>query len=213
MKIAFLYTLEANKALFYPYIEQYLTNEKVTISHHVNEQLLQKAMKNGLTDTIIQLVQATIREINDTGADIIICTCSTIGDAAEQTPNIHSQVIRVDRPMAEKAVSADKVHVLAALESTLLPTLALLEECAQQQGTSPDFSYAVIPGAWPYYAKGDSASYAKAIADYVDQEVGNFDTIVLAQASMAPALAYINNPPAPVLSSPELCCQYIAKLI
>ncbi|MCQ1059705.1 hypothetical protein LRP52_27220 [Photobacterium sp. ZSDE20] len=213
MKIAFLYTLDANKALFRPYIERYLANNTATITHHVNEQLLSKAMEAGLTHTVTKLVQQAIRDIEAEGADIIICTCSTIGDAAEQTPNINSRVIRVDRPMAEQAVSARKVHVLAALESTIEPTLTLLKQCGQQQGTSPDISYAVIPNAWPHYANGDADSYAKVIAKYVERESNRYDNIVLAQASMAPAIAYINKPPAPVLSSPELCCQYISRLI
>ncbi|MGF1734789.1 hypothetical protein [Photobacterium satsumensis] len=213
MKIAFLYTLEANKQLFHPYIEQHLTTKDVTISHHVDEQLLQKAMSEGLTDTVIKLVQTAIQNIAANGADIIICTCSTIGDAAEQTGNIRSRVIRVDRPMAEQAVSTQKIHVLAALESTIEPTLDLLTQCAQQQGTSPDVTYAVIPGAWHYYANGDADSYARVIAEYIERETCRTDTIVLAQASMAPALSYINQAPAHVLSSPELCCEVIAALI
>ncbi|MGR5063078.1 hypothetical protein [Photobacterium sp. DNB22_13_2] len=213
MKIAFLYTLEANKALFRPYIDRYLKDANTTITHHVNEQLLSKAMEDGLSDTVISFVQEVIKDIAAKDADIIICTCSTIGDAAEQTRNIRSRVIRVDRPMAELAVTAKKIHVLAALESTIEPTLALLEQCAQQQGTSPDISYAVIPNAWPHYANGDADSYAKVIAEYVEQKVSRYDNIVLAQASMAPSLDYIKNPPAPVLSSPELCCKAITSFL
>lgn len=213
MKIAFLYTLDANKVLFCPYIEQYLSDDNVMIAHHVNEQLLKQAMADGLTEAVVSLIQQEVQDIAATGADIIICTCSTIGDAAEQTDNIDSKVIRVDRPMAEKAITQTRVHVLAALDSTIDPTLSLLAQCAQQHGTSPDISYAVIPNAWPYYANGDTESYAKVIAEYVEQEVYGYDNIVLAQASMAPALGYINQPPAPVLSSPELCCKAIADYL
>ena len=225
MKIAFLYTLEANKVLFRPYIAQYLAIKNVTISHHVNEQLLKQAMADGLTPGVINQVQQEIQGIAKAGADIIICTCSTIGDAAEQTANITARVIRVDRPMAEQAVLDSKIHVLAALESTIEPTLELLQQCAKQLNQSPEITYTVIPEAWQYYADGDSVSYAKTIAKAITKDFSkdmaqhnerndlSSNAIVLAQASMAPAVDYIQHWPTPILSSPTLCCQYLSKLV
>ncbi|KHT62837.1 hypothetical protein RJ45_15180 [Photobacterium gaetbulicola] len=217
MKIAFLYTLEANKTLFRPYIDQYLADKSVTISHHVNEQLLKQAIVDGLTSNVVNLVQQEIHEIAIAGADIIICTCSTIGDAAEQTANITARVIRVDRPMAEQAVLNNSIHVLAALESTIEPTIELLQQCAKQLNQSPNIACTVIPDAWQYYANGDTAAYARAIAkatvQHVEQNSLSCDTIVLAQASMAPALEYIHQTSIAVLSSPALCCQYLSKQV
>ena len=213
MKIAFLYTLEANKILFRPYIAQYLADNSVTISHYVNEQLLKQAMADGLTPYVISQVQQEIQKIAKTGADIIICTCSTIGDAAEQTANLTARVIRVDRPMAERAVQNSKVHVLAALESTIEPTLELLQQCAKQLNQSPEIAFDVIPGAWQYYADGDAVSYVKTIANHIEHNEFSGDTIVLAQASMAPAVEYVQHRPTTILSSPTLCCQYLSKLV
>ncbi|MBY5946152.1 hypothetical protein [Photobacterium rosenbergii] len=213
MKIAFLYTLEANKLLFRPYINQYLADKSVTISHHVNEQLLKQAMADGLTSNVVNLVQREIHEIAQTGADIIICTCSTIGDAAEKTADITARIIRVDRPMAEHAVLNSSIRVLAALESTIEPTLELLQQCAHQLNQSPAIAYDVIPGAWQYYADGDTVSYAETIARHIEHNEFSGDTIVLAQASMAPAVEYVQHPPITVLSSPVLCCQYLSKLV
>ncbi|WEM45418.1 hypothetical protein PTW35_20265 (plasmid) [Photobacterium sp. DA100] len=213
MKIAFLYTLEANKILFRPYINQYLDDHSVTISHHVNEELLKQAMTDGLTPGVIKHVQQQIQQIAQDGADIIICTCSTIGDAAEQTADIASQVIRVDRPMAEQAVLTGNIHVLAALESTIEPTIALLNQCAKQLNQSPEISFTVVPNAWQHYAKGDAILYAKAIARHVEQIGDSCATIVLAQASMAPAVEYVHHTSPPVLSSPALCCRYLSKLV
>ena len=213
MKIAFLYTLEANKVLFHPYIDQYLADKSVTISHHVNEQLLKQAMADGLTSNVVNLVQREVQEIALTGADIIICTCSTIGDAAEQTMDITARVIRVDRPMAENAVLNSSIHVLAALESTIEPTLKLLEQCAKLLKQSPAITCEVIPGAWKYYAAGDTVSYAKAIAKHIEHNDFPGDSIILAQASMAPAIQYIEQGSVPILSSPALCCQYLSKIV
>ena len=213
MKIAFLYTLEANKLLFRPYINQYLADKSVTISHHVNELLLKQAMADGLTSNVVNLVQQEIQEISIAGADIIICTCSTIGDAAEKTADITARVIRVDRPMAEHAILNSSIRVLAALESTIKPTLELLQQCANQFNQSPAIAYDVIPDAWQYYTDGDTVSYAKTIAKYIERNEISDETIVLAQASMAPAVKYVQHWPTPILSSPTLCCQYLSKLV
>ncbi|MGF1684126.1 hypothetical protein [Photobacterium minamisatsumaniensis] len=210
MKIAFLYTLEANIALFKPYITQYLGDKNVTVTHNVNEPLLQQAMKNGLTRNVSNAVHQAIVDIDKAGADYIICTCSTIGDLAESTPNVSAKVIRVDRPMTNKAITHDRILVLAALASTLEPTLELLTACASQKNKEPSITTQVIPDVWAYYSAGDTERYVKGIANYINHQDSCTDIVVLAQASMAPAMTFIHPANSNVLTSPKLCLQQIA---
>ncbi|MGF1702133.1 hypothetical protein L4D09_17725 [Photobacterium makurazakiensis] len=210
MKIAFLYTLEANIALFKPYIKQYLGDKNVTVTHHVNEALLQQAMKDGPTQNVLNTVQKAIVDIDKAGANYIICTCSTIGDLAESTPDVSAKVIRVDRTMADKAITHERILVLAALASTLDPTLKLLTACASQQNKAPSITTQVIPDVWAYYSAGDTERYVKGIANYINHQDSCADIIVLAQASMAPAMTFIHPANSNVLTSPKLCLQQIA---
>ncbi|PSW22041.1 hypothetical protein C9I98_01905 [Photobacterium sanctipauli] len=209
MHVAFLYTLEANVALFRPYINRYLGQADVTISHHVNEALLQQAIELGEVAEVTESVQDAVKQLSANGADWVICTCSSIGDMAEQTPNIQALVTRVDRPMAMKATTYKKVLVLAALESTIQPTMALLEQCGQEQQQAPVIETAIVPNAWSSFTSGDITTYAKVIADYINR-ISGFDAIILAQASMAPALEHDITTTTPVLTSPALCLTHIA---
>ncbi len=213
MNITFLYTLEANALLFRPYIEKFLGDKGVTISHYVNQTLLQQAVEHGLTEQVVNDVHSTVKQISRTGADIIVCTCSTIGDAAENTTDVSAKVIRVDRPMADRAVTHKRITVLAVLASTLEPTVELLDACAAQQNQEPSIITKVIPDVWPYYLAGDTEGYAQAIAAYINHLAVDTDIILLAQASMAPAGKYIRQHHTAVLTSPELCLQFIANEI
>ncbi|PSU46365.1 hypothetical protein C9J12_18975 [Photobacterium frigidiphilum] len=226
MNISFLYTLQANEVLFKPYIDKYLKDLPVTVSHHTNERLLQKAMEDGLTEQVASDVQKTITEIAASNADIIICTCSTIGDLAEKTPYISAKVIRVDRPMAEAAIQHNNILVLAALSSTLKPTVALLhsvntkgktskhlEQSTAQRKKQPFIQTELVPKAWPYYFAGNTEMYARTIAAHINAVKTKPDIVVLAQASMAPATLYCNKSSFEILTSPELCLRYLAEAV
>ncbi|MGF1874464.1 hypothetical protein L4D77_03910 [Photobacterium frigidiphilum] len=230
MNICFLYTLQANEVLFKPYIDKYLKELPVTISHHTNERLLQNAMEDGLTEQVANDVQQTITEIaksnTESNVDIIICTCSTIGDLAEKTPNISAKIIRVDRPMAEAAVQHDNILVLAALSSTLKPTVELLHSVNTEGKTSkhldqpttkpknlPFIQTELVPKAWPYYFAGNTEMYARIIAAHINAVKTKPDIVVLAQASMAPAVQYCNESSFEILTSPELCLRYLAGAV
>lgn len=222
MNIAFLYTLKANQALFKPYIDKYLKNLPVTVSHHTNEGLLQNAMKDGLTAQVTNDVQQAITEIAANNADIIICTCSTIGDLAEKTPNIASKVLRVDRQMAEAALQHNNILVLAALASTLTPTVELLHAINSEITTDkhpdqtlpqPVIATQLISAAWPYHTAGDTEMYARTIAAHINTLTTKADIVLLAQASMAPAIQYCNKTSFAILTSPEMCLGYLAKRV
>ncbi|MCW8331000.1 hypothetical protein MD588_19585 [Photobacterium sp. SDRW27] len=215
MHIAFLYTLKANEDLFRPYIEKYLGDMAVTVAHYTDEVLLHQAMKEGLTDRVKAAVQQTISAIAANGADIIICTCSTIGDLAENTTGIRSKVIRVDRPMAEKAMKYDHILVLAALTSTLAPTTELLQSITSaSEGEQQNVIEAVaILDVWPYYFSGNTEMYTRKIAAYIDSLQSHPQAVLLAQASMAPAAGYCTNSHVDILTSPELCLQYLAQQV
>jgi hypothetical protein len=111
--------------------------------------------------------------------------------------------MRVDRPMARIAVtSGHRVAIVAALESTLGPTRALLLEAATAEGGDVAVTDAPCPGAWTHFEAGDLDRYVSAVASHVESLDGDFDVIVLAQASMAPVETLVQVS-ALVVSSPR----------
>ncbi|MEY9490416.1 aspartate/glutamate racemase [Streptomyces calvus] len=172
------------------------------LRHVVVEELLERARAAG-PGAVADDVRRRVREAADGGARAVLCTCSTIGDLAERAADGGGvPVLRVDRPMAGAAVAAGpRVVVLAALESTLGPTAALVRDEAARAGRSVEVRTAVVRGAWERFEAGDTAQYVRRVADAADAVTGA-DVIVLAQASMAPA-ERLTTTAVPVLSSPR----------
>lgn len=172
----------------------------LALRHLVHEDLLARARDAG-PDAVRGDIEALLAEAVAEGATAVLCTCSTIGGVAESAAqSLGVPVLRVDRPMAAAAVARDRVVVLAAIDDTLPPTLALLAEEAGDRCV--DIRTVLVAGAWARFEAGDRDGYLELVAAAADR-VTDADVIVLAQASMADA-ATRTATPIPVLSSPRL---------
>ncbi|MFP3986626.1 aspartate/glutamate racemase family protein [Streptomyces sp. E11-3] len=172
------------------------------LGHFVRQELLDRARADS-PEAVEDDVRALLVDAVAQGAAAVLCTCSTIGGVAEaQAGAVGVPVLRVDRPMAAAAVAiGPRIAVLATSESTLGPTVALVEEEARRAGRPADVRARVVEGAWERFQSGDREGYAASVADAVDA-VRDADVVVLAQASMAPAADRAETR-LPVLSSPR----------
>ncbi|WP_405989203.1 aspartate/glutamate racemase family protein [Streptomyces sp. NBC_00986] len=180
-------------------------HQGLELRHFVDEELLARARREG-PEAVTGAVRDVLEEAVAEGARAVLCTCSTIGAVAETAgARIGVPVLRGDRPMAAAAVAAGpRVVVVATLESTLGPTVALVEEEGRRAG-HPRELLAVrtlfVEDAWTRFETGDTEGCARLVADAVDAVTGA-DAIVLAQGSMAPAQR-LTTTAIPVLSSPR----------
>ncbi|MFF3055604.1 aspartate/glutamate racemase family protein [Streptomyces sp. NPDC057909] len=171
----------------------------LALRHLVHEDLLARARDAG-PDAVRGEIEALLAGAVAEGATAVLCTCSTIGAVAEfAAESLGVPVLRVDRPMAAAAVTRDRVVVLAAIDDTLPPTLALLAEEAGNRCV--DIRTVLVDGAWARFRAGDRDGYLDLVAAAADR-VTDADVIVLAQASMADA-ATRTATRIPVLSSPR----------
>lgn len=174
----------------------------LSVQHIVDEAILREARDAGrLTEAMQAQVQVQVNALRD--APVILCTCSTIGGCAEAAaPN----VIRVDRPMAARAVQLGRrIIVAATLASTLQPTKDLILDEARKQGKPVELIEVLCEGAWAKFEAGDRAGYSETIAKRLREVAPSGDVIVLAQASMADVER--GDFGVPVLSSPRLGLQ------
>ncbi|MEU6283215.1 aspartate/glutamate racemase family protein [Streptomyces sp. NPDC047028] len=174
------------------------------LCHLVDEDLLERAGRHGV-DAVTDDVRAALDRAVATGAHAVLCTCSTIGGAAEDLgADAVVPVLRVDRPMAAAAVAAGpRVTVLATVAATLRPTVDLIEQEAARSGRPVSVRTRLVDGAWRHFASGDTNAYARHVAAAADAVTATeTDVIVLAQASMAPAQR-LTDTTLPVLSSPR----------
>lgn len=138
------------------------------LRHLVHPELLDRARAEGpqaVASDVREALAAAVAE----GVTAALCTCSTIGAVAEAAgPELGLTVLRVDRPMAAAAVAgAERITVLATVESTLAPTAELIEEEAARAGRAVMVRTHVVPDAWERFEAGDREGYFAAIADAV----------------------------------------------
>lgn len=151
------------------------------------------------------------------GAKFIMVTCSSMGRAVEASRAlVAATVLRVDEPMAEKAVATGRrIGVLATLPSTLEPTVALIQARATAQGKQIEMRSAVVDGAFQAVISGDGAKHDALVSAALKDLSRQVDVIVLAQASMARVVDALKpeEKPVPILSSPRLGIEHLASLL
>jgi len=141
----------------------------------------------------------------------VLCTCSTIGPIAEA-----AGALRIDWPMMQAAVRADgPVLLVYCLESTLKPSLALLQRAMSEKGAQHEITCLCLSQHWFLFEAGKIDQFAIAISASVDDALSrnpNIVAVVLAQASMAGAAKKLRHLRAAVLSSPKLALKAILAL-
>ncbi|MCI8968550.1 MAG: Asp/Glu racemase [Lachnospiraceae bacterium] len=124
------------------------------------------------------------------GADAVLCACSSIGGIFEEGRALLSvPALRIDEPMAERAAAFHKVGVAATLQSTIGPTTELILCKAAALGREVSVDAKVIDNVGTLLAEGREAKYDQIVGDELRKLAWNNDVVVLAQASMARAVA------------------------
>ncbi|MBY6067761.1 hypothetical protein KUW17_13470 [Leisingera aquaemixtae] len=136
----------------------------------------------------------------------VLCTCTTLGPAAED-----AGAIRIDWPMMQEAARTGGPVLMAyCLESTAGPSEALLRRAFG--ACEPELTCLELGRHWPLFEAGDSAGFAAAIAEDVAEALAamDFACVVLAQASMAGAAELLRDQSrVPVLASPEIAARVL----
>lgn len=203
--LAFLHTASSNAELFETILRE--LSPGMQVRHKVNATLLTRALEDGqVTHALRSDLSCQLDSLKEEGAGLIVCTCSTLGDAAETAGQaLGVPVLRVDRPMAEAAIDvATDILIAACVPSTIGPTGALLARIAQDRSKDVKLHSLLMDDVWPLFEAGDLIGYSAAIAGRVHEHLGNHDAVVLAQASMAGAADLCRDLPVPVFSSPLL---------
>lgn len=191
-------------------VGQTLDAAGVRAVHVVEPWLLAESVRAGAGTEVAARIGAHLRDLADLGADAILVTCSSIGEAAERaSASVEVPVLRIDGPMAAKAVTVAaggatrRVAVVATLASTLGPTARLVRRSADGAGASGiEVVTTLCEGAFDARAEGRVAEHDAAVRSAVDDARATCDVVVLAQASMAEALGEAG-PGVPVLTSPR----------
>lgn len=182
----------------------------------LDESLLRSTIRDGaLSQTTMWRLTQLVRSAVDAGAGAVVVTCSSLGPAVDAAkPFCPVPLFRIDEGMAEAAVTlGPRIGVLATLRTTLDPTSDLIRRSAAKAGRTCTVIAELAEGAFQKLSLGDTAGHDAMVAQSLRDLAPRADVIVLAQASMARALALVQDAlhPLPVLTSPEIGMQHIAS--
>jgi Asp/Glu/hydantoin racemase len=190
----------------------------VSVFNLVDDSLIKDVIAQG--KLVPRTARRAVRHIaaaEDAGADFILVTCSSIGEAVEMAASLASvPVLRVDQPMADRAIAtAREIGVIATLPTTLEPTLGLLRRRAAIANKEINLTSRLCEGAFPALMRGDSAKHDALVASALRELAAQVEIIVLAQASMARVVRAIpeTEQRVPVLASPSLAVDYLATIL
>lgn len=199
LNISCLHTAQSNIAVFEA-ARRSLRYDHVMLKHRVRADLLAAAERSGHpTRPILEQTAAELVAVAK-GADGVLLTCSTLGEAvALAAPDIHVPVLRVDEALAIEATrQGGTVVAFCATGTTIAPTRDVFERAAIQGGATVEVR--LVPGAWDLFRADKPHDYWRLIAEAVDAaDDEGITTVALAQASMAGAAPLARRTP---LTSP-----------
>jgi len=215
-KLALLHTVAGLTTTFQQLCTELMPD--VEIYHVVDESLLKNTIREGApSPATYRRLANYLRGAEEAGADVVLVTCSSMGPCVEAArPMIGIPVVRVDEPMAEKAVQiGTRIGVAATLATTLKPTAELIERKAALTGEKHTITSKLCEGAFEAVVSGDTSTHDRIVSQSLRELDAKTDVIVLAQASMARVLDTMKpgEMHVPVLSSPRLGVQYMSRLM
>jgi Asp/Glu/hydantoin racemase len=216
-RVVLVHTAPMNPARFQELAEEIMP--EVAVEHVVDESLLQETIAaGGLTAEVARRFVERAEALRASGVDAVVLTCSSVGPAAEGVSAGPVPVLRIDTAMAEAAVQVGaRIGVAATLPTTLGPTAELIHAAAARAGRAVEVRTALAEGAFQVLAT-DPAEHDRQVRACLEELAGWADVIVLAQASMARAVAGAATITAagravPLLTSPRLGMERLARLL
>ncbi len=204
--------------VFQGLIGKYLSDKNLKVFNIVDDSLIKNTIERGeMTPDTSRRVVDYVGSAEAAGADYILVTCSSIGAAVESSASLTKvPVLRVDQPMADKAVQmGTKIGVVATLPTTLEPTSDLVRRRAIVAGKEIELTSKLCEGAFDALMGGKPEIHDEKVASALKELSQQVDVILLAQASMARVVDQLaeEDKKVPILTSPELAMEYLVNIL
>lgn len=156
------------------------------------------------TPAVIERTILYVMAAEKAGADLILFSCSTMGDVAELCRQFSRiPIVRIDEPMARQAVAlGSRIALVSTLETTQAPSRRLIERLGREAGKDIMIESRVEQEAWEALAAGDNKRHNEILLHGIRQlDAGGYDAIVMAQVSMRALLPDLKDVKTPLLCS------------
>ena len=169
---------------------------EVEIINIIDDSLLAEVKRNnGITPAVISRMCRYVQSAESLGVDLIFNQCSSAGEAFAIASRCTAiPTLRVDEPMAEKAVSLGaRIGVIATVASTVKPSCDLIRTTAQRLGKEVVVQEYLAAEALDILMKEkDVDKHNRIVLAMIQRAAAENDVVVLAQGSMITLLPYLN---------------------
>lgn len=182
-----------------------------------DDALIQDVIKaGGPTVGVTRRMLGYYQAAEDAGADVILNTCSSIGEVADIGKKCSKvPLVKIDDAMTRLAVNiGSRVGVIATLPTTLGPTVRLVQRKADEINKQITVVEGLAIGAFEALMAGKADEHDALILKTAQDIAGQVDVIVLAQGSMAKMQEKLAQATGvTVLSSPLLGVQEVRDVL
>lgn len=189
----------------------------VKLVNIVDDSLLPHCMaEQRITPAAVKRMCLYVMAAEAAGADAVLSLCSSLGPAIDTARSLVSlPVIKIDDAHTEKAAREyNRIGVMATVQTTLEPTLALIQEKADALSRKVEIRPALASAAFEALTGGDRPCHDALLMEAAQALAGKVDVILFAQASMtrlAPRMEQETR--LPVLTSPRLAVERAKQVL
>jgi aspartate/glutamate racemase len=178
-----------DQSVINPFAKRWLeANTDVHAINIMDDSLLSESLAHGgPTDAVIQRMDHYVRGAVLAGADVIMSSCTTMGQAIERARvNCPVPLFNIDEPMGRAAVAQGRrLGILATVPTSAPATRRLLEREAAAQGKTIQIETVINEAAFTALLAGNRAEHDRLVHTEMDRLARRVDVIVLGQISLA----------------------------
>ncbi len=177
----------------------------VRVEFITDSTLLNDVRSNGgPTQAVIDRMTLYAKAAEISGADLIVNSCSTVGEVADlYAKEVSVPVMKIDEPMAREAVRlGTKIALIATVETTLGPSRRMIERIGAEEGKRMECRQFLQNAAWDALQAGKPEEHNRILMRNIRElDAMGFDAIVMCQVSMRALLPDLKDVRTPILCS------------
>jgi Asp/Glu/hydantoin racemase len=158
----------------------------------------------GPSQAVIDRMRLYAKAAQISGADLIVNSCSTVGEVAKIYRNdVSIPVMRIEEPMCREAVSlGTNFAIIGTVETSMGPVARMIERLGSEQGNTVHCELFVQKEAWDALTSGHPEEHNRILLKNIRElDRRGYDAIVMSQVSMRALLPDLKDVRTPVLCS------------
>ena len=189
-KLALIHTVNwYSKVINIPFVDPWLKeNPDFEVFNIMDDSLLKESLDHGgATPAVIKRLQFYFMAAEAMGADVAMCTCTTVALGSRTARNFVSiPVFNIDEPMAKEAVRlGTRLGIVGTVPTSPAATQRLLEYEASLIGKPIEIIVECDEKAFEYRQQGDIPKHDQRVHAVMDKLAEKVDVLVLGQISLA----------------------------